>query len=224
LNTDKRTYEEDTTMTAEDTSGVTAVPSTTAPELEKLAPHIAAHVEAPVLRANLSAIASAETDELEATASAVGLVKVAGDANVSASWVPAIIAKQNISFQQGYASAVIAGNETHIKQGGAPIIIGRTMEIDSGGGVLLVGGDVSVKNGFVGVVLSRNTAVSEDSRVLLGTKGAMIIAAAILGGFGLVAVVMALGVKRVVEWKPNFQLPEMPDWDALGEKLRRLRG
>jgi hypothetical protein len=224
LNRDKRTYEEDTTMTAEDTSGVAAVPSTTAPEPEKLAPHIAAHVEAPVLRANLSAIASAETDELEATASAVGLVKVAGDANVSASWVPAIIAKQNISFQQGYASAVIAGNETHIKQGGAPIIIGRTMEIDSGGGVLLVGGDVSVKNGFVGVVLSRNTAVSEDSRVLLGTRGAMIIAAAILGGFGLVAVVMALGVKRVVEWKPNFQLPEMPDWDALGEKLRRLRG
>ena len=210
-------------MTAEDIAGAAIPAAASASEPEELAPHVAAHVEAPVLRASLSAIASVDTDEFESTASAVGLAQVAGNANVSASMVPLMVAKQNISFSQGYASAVIAGGETHVKQAFAPIIIGRTMEIDSGGGAVLVGGDVNVRNGFVGVILSRSTTASDDTRVLIGTRAAIIIAAAVLGGFALVAVVMMLGVKRVTAWRPHFEMPELPRWDELQEKLQKFQ-
>jgi hypothetical protein len=59
--------------------------------------------------------------------------------------------------------------------------------------------------------------------VLIGTRGALIIGAALLGGFALVALVMAVGVKRVVTWRPTFAVPQLPDWDEIQAKLHRLQ-
>lgn len=213
-------------MTPEDITGTDAPIDVAAAEPDELAPHVAARVEASTLRANLSAIASAQAQDFESTASAVGLAQVAGDAHVTASYVGIMYAKQGGTFQQGYASAVILGGDTTVRQAGAPLIVGRSMNIEQGGGMVLVGSDVKVNRGVVGIVVSGSTEISDDSKVLIGTKAAIIIAAALLGGFALVAVVMVLGAKRVSEWRPNINLPQLsqlPKWEELQEKLHQLR-
>lgn len=177
---------------------------------EVAAPHIATKLEAPALKANLSAIASADVVDLETTASALGITQVSGDAHISTSWCGVVYAKQGGTFQQGYASTAIFGGDTTVKQAGAPIIVGRSMNIEQGGGALLVGSDVKVSRGFVGIVVSGRSEISDDSKVLIGTKAAIIIAAAILGGFAVVAVVMAIGTARIATWGRNIKMPDLP--------------
>ena len=195
--------------------------SMTAPDVA--APHLAAHVEAPALKASLSAIASADTVDLETTASAIGLAQVSGDAHVSTSYVGIMHAKQGGTFQQGYASAVIFGGDTTVRQAGAPIIVGRTMSIEQGGGGVLIGSDVKVSHGFVGVVVSGRSEISDDSRVLIGTKAAIIIAAAILGGFAVVAVVLAMGTKQIADWGRSFRKPDLPSRPDMQAKWRDVQ-
>lgn len=187
------------------------------------APHLSTHVEAPALKANLSAIASADTVDLETTASAVGFASVSGDAHVSTSWVGIMHAKQGGTFQQGYASAAIFGGDTTIRQAGAPLIIGRTVKVEQGGGAVVVGSDVKVKHGFVGIVVSGRSEISDDSKVLIGTKGAIIIAAAILGGLAVVALVMTMGTKRIADWGRSFKKPELPDRHAVQARWHDLQ-
>ncbi len=185
---------------------------------EQAAPHLATHLEAPALKASLSAIASADTVDLETTASAIGLAQVSGDAHVSTSYVGIMHAKQGGTFQQGYASAAIFGGDTTIRQAGAPLIVGRTMNIEQGGGAVLIGSDVKVSRGFVGIVVSGRSEISDDSKVLIGTKAAIIIAAAILGGFAVMAVVMAMGTKRIADWGRGFKKAELPSKHDLQAK------
>ncbi len=186
------------------------------------APHLATHVEAQAMKASLSAIASADTVDLETTASAIGLAQVSGDAHVSTSYVGIMYAKQGGTFQQGYASAAIFGGDTTVRQAGAPLIIGRSMNIEQGGGGVLIGSDVKVSHGFVGMVVSGRSEISDDSRVLISTKAAIIIAAAILGGFAVVAVVMAMGTKRIADWGRGVrsELPSRSDWQARLDEMR----
>ncbi|MEI7815069.1 MAG: hypothetical protein WCJ13_09790, partial [Coriobacteriia bacterium] len=84
-------------------------------------------------------------------------------------------------------------------------------------------GESAVTNGFVGVLLTPQANIAEDSRVLIGTKAALIIAAALLGGFGLVAVVMALGVRRVMSWRPQINVPQLPSIAEIQERFARVR-
>jgi len=158
--------------------------------------------QADTFSAALSAIATAKTGSLEATGSAVLLTQADGDVNISLSAAPIVSAKGNATFRQAYASAFISGGDVSISQGGAPFIIGREIAIESGGAGAIVAGEVSVRRGWIGMLIARNSEVSEDSKVLLDTKGAMILAAALLGGFGIIAVALYLGAKRVSTWRP----------------------
>jgi hypothetical protein len=196
-------------MAQEGTTEMTPAAEGALPAPEPMSRSAVSHLETDALKASFSAIASANTEDLETTASAVAFANVKGDAHVSTSMVSALFAKQNATFQQGYASAVIAGGNTTVHQGGAPLIVGKSVSVEQGGGALLVGSDVKVNRGVVGVVIAGKTELSEDSKVLIGTKGALIIAAAILGGFGMVAIVMAMGTKRLADWGRNIK---MPDW------------
>jgi len=189
-------------------------------ETPDIAPHIAGHVEGGSLQANLSAIATAQTGTLEAVGSAIGFVNASGDVSVTASAAPLVYSKGDVSVRQCYTSAVLAGSDMTISQAGAPIIVGKQLDVTQGGGVVLLSGEATVKNGFVGVLLSPKATVSDDSRVLVGTKGALIIAAALLGGFGIVALVMVLGVRRVMSWRPQISLPQMPNISKLMDNPR----
>jgi hypothetical protein len=110
-----------------------------------------------------------------------------------------------------------------ITQAGAPLIIGKQLNVEQGGALVMLTGESTVTNGFVGVLLSPKATISEESRVLISTKAALIIAAALLGGFGLVALVMVLGVRRVMTWRPQITVPQLPSVAEIQERLQRLR-
>lgn len=184
-----------------------------------VAPRVAKSVRAQAMKASMSAIASADTVDLETTASAVGIAQVSGDAHVSTSYVGIMHAKGSGTFQQGYASAVIFGGDTTVRQAAAPLIVGRSMNIEQGGGGVLLASDVKVARSFVGVVIAGKSEISDDSKVLIGTTAAIIIAAAIFGGFALVALVMAMGTKRIADWGRSFKRPEKPSRGDLQSKL-----
>ncbi len=170
------------------------------------------------LVARMSAIGSADTGTFDATASAVGMLTADGDASVSLSAVPIISAKGDASIRQNYTSAIIVGGDVEMSQAFAPIIVGKQTTLDHSAGAVIFAGEATVEKGWVGVVLARDAQISDDSRVLVSTKAALIIAAALLGGFGLIALVLAYGTKQALEWMPN-----MPDFDELADRwhLRR---
>jgi hypothetical protein len=195
-------------------------PEAPASEPPRVASHVSSSLEATSLQASLSVIGSAHAEDFEAVGSAVGFASVGGDATITASASPIVHAKGDIHVRQAYTSAVIAGGDMEISQAFAPIIVGKQLSVQQGGACVAVAGDAEIKGGFVGVLLSPKASVSEDSRVLLSTTGALIIAAAILGGFGIVALVMTLGVRRVMSWRPSISVPQMPDFQALASHLR----
>jgi hypothetical protein len=212
-------------MTPDDTTELGAPePAEQAAAESKEPPTVASHatgrLEGTSIQASLSAVGAAHSEEFEAVGSAVGFVSAGGDATITASWAPIVHAKGDIHVRQAYTSAVIAGGDMEISQSAAPIIVGKELSVTQGGGVVLLAGDAQVNNGFVGVLLSPKATISDDSKVLLSTKAALIIAAALFGGFALVAVVMVIGARRVMSWRPSIQLPEMPDFRALGHHLR----
>ena len=183
---------------------------------------VPAQPEPEMMQANLSAIATAQTGSLEAVGSAVGFANVSGDATLTASATPIVYAKGNVSIRQSYTSAVLAGGDMDISQAGAPLIVGKKLSVQQGGALVMLSGESAVTNGFVGILLTPQANIAEDSRVLIGTKAALIIAAALLGGFGLVAVVMVLGVRRVMSWRPQINVPQLPTIANLQERLARV--
>lgn len=189
-------------------------------EPPRVASHVAGQLEGASVQASLSAVGTAHADEFEAVGSAVGFVSAGGDATITASFSPIVHAKGDIHVRQAYTSAVIAGGDMKISQSAAPIIVGKQLSVQQGGGCVLLAGEAQVSNGFVGVLLTPKAEISDDSRVLLSTRAALIIAAALFGGFALVAVVMALGVRRAMSWRPNIHVPAVPDFHAIAEHLR----
>ena len=188
-----------------------------------VASHVAGELRSTSLQANLSAVAHATAEEFEAVGSAIGFATVGRDAVITASATPLVHAKGDIHVRQSYTSAVLAGGNMDISQAGAPVIIGKKLSIEQGGGLVMLAGEAEVSNGFVGVLLAPKATISDDTKVLLSTKAALIIAAALFGGFALVAVVMALGVRRVMTWRPTINvpsLPEMPDFAGMSRTFR----
>ena len=109
-----------------------------------------AALESDKLQANLSAIATAQTGSLEAVGSAVGFASVSGDASLTASAAPIVYAKGDISVRQCYTSAVLAGGDMDITQAGAPLIVGKKLDVSQGGALVMLSGESMVSNGFVG--------------------------------------------------------------------------
>lgn len=193
------------------------------PARPAVASHIAGDLEADSLQASLSVVGSAHAKDFEAVGSVVGFSSVGHDATITASMSPVVHAKGDIHVRQAYTSAIIAGGDMDISQAGAPVIIGKKLSVNQGGGVVMLAGEADVSSGFVGVLLTPKATISDDSRVLLSTKAAIIIAAALLGGFALVAVVMVLGVRRVMSWRPQVHLPSMPSMPDIATFAERFR-
>jgi hypothetical protein len=230
-------------MTADETTPMTPEPpepepaeigaddSQAAPTFRKVGPLLAAKVGGDDVQANLSAMGSAVAGSLSATGSLIGVASVEGDATITASMAPAIIAKGETTIQQSYASAVIVGGgaNTSVHQAASPLIIGKTMDISQSGAGVLVTGDADVKKSWVGIVLAPKTTISEDSRVFISTKAALIIALGLFGGLGLVALAVVFGVRRIMHWRPSISIPQLhtfrqlPDLASLQEKWRQMR-
>jgi hypothetical protein len=136
-----------------------------------------------------------------------------------------VLCRGNATLQQSYVSAMIVsgGGETKVHQAASPLIVGKTVDLTQSAGGVLVTGEADVKSSWVGIVLSPKTTVSEDSHVIVSTKAALIIAAALFGGLGLVALAIALGVRRVMHWRPSVAMPPMPDLSGLQHNFASLQ-
>ena len=139
------------------------------------------------LQANLSAVGVAKTEWFESIGSAIGVAFVNGDAEISTSMTPLVITKGDTDFHQAYASALIAGGTVRVHQGGSPLMVAKKLKVKQGGGAVMIAGEAKVKRSFVGILFSRHTEVSENSKVLVSGTGAALISAAVLGGLALVA-------------------------------------
>ena len=202
-----------------------------APELDSIGPLAAAKLSGRDVQANLSAMGSVTAGSLSATGSAIGAASVQGDATVTASMVPALLTKGDTTIQQSYASAMIVGGggNTNVHQAASPLIIGKTMDISQAGAGALVTGGADVKRSWVGIVLAPKATISDDSHVIISTKAAFIIAIALFGGLGLVALAVTLSARRLMHWRPTINipgvksLPQLPDLATLQEKWQAMR-
>lgn len=226
-------------MTADETTPTTPEPPVPdaeipTPEFQKVGPVVATKIAGGDVQANLSAMGSVLAGSFSATGSAIGVASVDGDATITASLAPAVVARGNTTVQQSYVSAVIVGGggDTKMHQAFAPIIVGKTMDMSQSGGCAVVAGEADVKNSWVGIVLAPRATISEDSHVIISTKPALIIAAALFGGLGLIAVAVTFGVRRIMHWRPTISipslpalssLPPLPDLATLQEKWHQLR-
>lgn len=201
-------------MTAEDL-GIPDIPAADEPMMEPLGEEEPTRVLTTATRSldsgaadvSLSAIASAKTVSLDASGSAVGLATVDGDATASLSAIGIMAAKGNATMRQSYASAFVAGDELSLSQSAAAMAGARTISFERSAAVASVAAETSVRGGFVGLVISGRTDISEDAKVLLTGRAVLIIALALLGGFGLVALALAYGAQRVSAWRPSISLP-----------------
>jgi hypothetical protein len=214
-------------MTAEDTAG--PLDATTASEdIEQAAVEVGADLaeaqdvtspgrfvgsavqvaEAQAIDANMSAIASARTHSLSATGSAVGIATVDGDAETRLSVVGIVASRGSATVHQTYASAVIAGKDIGVSQGGAPFVLSRTISFEQSGVGAAVANDAIVRRSFIGVLLAGRADVAEDTKVLISGKGLLILAAALFGGLGLVALAILYGSEQI--WsRMRFSLPSL---------------
>lgn len=205
----------------------------TAPSLEAGEPSA---VESDVMEVSTTAIANARTGTLNATQSAIGSAAVEGDALLSASAVGMVSAKRAASLHQGVAGAVVSEGDIAVQQGGGAVMVGRTIDVDQGGSGVMVSGETNASRSYVGVLVSRRASFSEDSRVLFDWKAALILAAVLVGGVGLIIIVAVVLAKilmgrihRVAERLPHLSvphlslphLPEVPPWVAA--VARRIR-
>lgn len=176
----------------------------TAEESVAEAPHLSDRVEAEHMRASMSAIVTADTGELDATASVLGVASLEGNADIGTSVVGIVSAKGDTTIHQAVAGAVVGGESVSVHQGGSPILISRAISMNTAGAGAMVAGEAHVERGWIGVLLTPRASLSEDSRVLIGPAAALILSVAVLGGFGLAAYFAARGARRMLSWRPEF--------------------
>ena len=205
---------------ADETPGVEAADVEFAGEV---VPGFAGRVLVDSLTASTSAIGAATVGELDASTSLIGGISASGDVEIAASAVGIIAAKQNVDFRQGWVNNVFSAGNVSVSQGGNGFMLGRSATLENAGSVAVVAGDAKVNRGWIGLLLAGKTEVSEDSHVIIGTKAALIIAAALLGGLGLVAIALLYGSGKVAkQWNPKmigeWAKHRMPaDWAKHGQ-------
>jgi hypothetical protein len=152
-------------------------------------------LEVVAMNASMTAIGSVHTEEFEATQCAIGTASVDGDASIGASAIGALTA-DSVGVHQGFASLMIVDGDVSIDQGGAQLIVAQTVGIDQGAVGTLVAGEATLAHSWVGMMAARNVTLSEDSHVIVGTRAAFVIGAALLGGLAAVACALFFGERR----------------------------
>jgi hypothetical protein len=183
------------------------------------------------MQVDTTAIANVTAGSLTATQSAIGSANVTGEAMVDTSFVGMVSSKGNASLKQGVACAIMAEGDVSISQGGGAVLVGKNVDIDQGGSCVMVSGETNASRSYVGLLLSRKASFSEDSRVLFDWKAALILAAVLLGGVGIVILALFLvwrmmtsrlhALSERMPHLPSVHLPEVPAWLAAATGMRR---
>lgn len=162
-------------------------------------------VEVDVLEAKAAALASVSTVELAAKGSAIWKASVEGDAELSNS-VVGVVNAGSVGLYRGAALVMVGDGESAIEQGFAEVVVSRAVGLNKSGAGVVVASDASLARSWVGVMAARNATLSGDSRVIIDAKAVLILAAALLGGFGLIA----LALMYLVPKRRMHRLTHMP--------------
>lgn len=152
-------------------------------------------LEVTAMHASMTAIGSVMTEELEASQCAIGSASVDGDASLATS-VVGVLSADSVGVHQGGAAVMIVDGDVSIDQGAAQVIVARTVGIDQGGVGTLVAGEANIARSWVGLMAARNATLSDDSRVIVDARSALIIGAGLLGGLCMLAAAIFMGARR----------------------------
>ena len=202
---------------------------------EKKTPAPATTEEVPEVETTMGVDTAAQpVYEIERTA--LGSMEVDGKARVRESAVGMLAVKGDAKLKRGCAGAIMAEGDVSVTQSGVGLIMGRSVGVERSGGCVMVGSETTVQRGWVGLLLARKADISDDSRVLIDWKAALILSAVFLGLFGVVVVVMLLLARKASRAAAEFrshlphmphmpEMPHMPDLSGLPawarEHLRR---
>lgn len=181
----------------------------------------------PAVRAiDWSAVGNLQAGPLTASRSALGNTTVSGDAEATVSALGLVTATRSVKIKQSVAGAVFSEGAAKVEQVGTPLLIGGEVSVSNSLGGVLVADQAAVKSSWVGLLASRSATVSEDSRVLIDWKAALI-----LGGIAFL-LAGVVGVLAFVLWRRTVgrirhlgdrlpHLPEIPGWVHALARMRR---
>lgn len=212
-----------------------------ATEMKDVTPTVAVDepaIQAPLvenLTTSMTALGTAEAGMLSATRSAIGNASVGGDADVSGSLVGMLSSKGSAKLDRGCAGAVMAEGDVAVSRSGAGLIMGKRVDVEQSGGCVMIGSETEVRRGWVGLLITRKATLSEDSRVLFDWKAALILAAVMLGLFGVVLVIAFMLARRAMRMTSELRsrlphlpelphladMPHLPDWVHAIDRLRK---
>jgi hypothetical protein len=180
-------------------------------------------LEVVAMHATTTAIGSVSTEEFDAEQCLIGNAAVEGDASIGTS-VVGVVSADSVGIHQAAAAVIVVGGDASIDQGGAQVIVAQTVGIDQGGAAVLVAGEANLARSWVGVMAARNATLSDDSRVIIDTRAALIIGGLLFGGLGLVACAVFMGARRVAMRMPRLPfagrhghgMHGMPMWSGHG--------
>lgn len=164
-------------------------------------------LNAETVEASLSAIASARVNSLKTTGSAVGLATVGRDAQISTSAAGILNAKGNATVNQSYVQGFVGAEHVDLHQAASAAVIARTVTFDHSVSAVTMSAETEVNSGFIGILLSGRANVSENARVVLTGRALAVLAAALLGGLGLVAIAVWWGAREIATKLPKVELP-----------------
>ena len=161
-------------------------------------------LEVVAMHSSSTVLGSVSAEEFDAQQCLIGSATIDGDASIGASAV-GMLSAGSVGIHQGGAMVMVVGGDASIDQGGAQVIVARSAGIEQGGVGVLVAGEADLARSWVGIMAARNATLSDDSRVIIDTKAALIIGGLLFGGFGIVALAVLLAGRRIA-----MRLPHLP--------------
>lgn len=182
-------------------------PATKAAETADV-PHLVDKVRADAMRANMSAIMTADVEDLQTAGTVVGIAQVGNDVEITTSVAGIVAAKGDVSIHQAVAGWVVGSNDVTVNQGGSTAVIANKYSIESGVNAVVVATEADVSHGWVGFLLAPKARISEDSRVFIDTTAALIIGGLIAGAILVAAVLLSVfgvrAARTAASWRPKM--------------------
>jgi hypothetical protein len=120
----------------------------------------------------------------------------------------------------------MAEGDAAVAQSATPLIMAQRVDMSSGASCMIVGDEVTTRHSWIGLVASRHTTLSEDSRVIIDWKGALILAAMMLGVAGVLVLLAWLVGRRVARAASHLssRLPHLPHLADMPAPIRFVAG
>jgi hypothetical protein len=168
------------------------------------APHIVDRAKADAMRANMSAIATADVGDLQTAGTLMGVTTVGNDAEIATSATGLMSVQGDVNAHQAVSWGVICKGDVKVDQGASMVTIAHDYKLESGLSGTVIATEATISRGWVGFLLAPRATISDDSRVLIATPGALIIGGAILVGFALLAMAGVRTARNAIMYRPKL--------------------